>query len=140
MSDQAFLARILLACSRGATRLFRNNVGVGWIGKVEKPSRPIQVMIYPGDVVIRKARPLHAGLCEGSGDLIGWESREIKPEHVGQTWAVFASLEAKEGAGRLSPSQRNFRDQVLAAGGIAGEVRSVEEARALVGLDKSDER
>ena len=140
VSDHAFLSRVLIACSRGTTRLFRNNVGVGWIGKVERPSRPVQVMIYPGDVVIRKARPLHAGLCEGSGDLIGWDSREIKPEHVGQTWAVFASLEGKEGTGRLSPSQRNFRDQVLAAGGIAGEVRSVEDATRLLTLDKSDER
>lgn len=132
MSDHAFLSRILLACSRGSCRLFRNNVGVGWIGRVEKPSRPVQVMIYPGDVVIRKARPLHAGLAEGSGDLCGWVSREIKPEHVGQTWAVFASLEGKEGTGRLSPAQRGWMNAVQAAGGIAAEVRSVEDAERAV--------
>ena len=84
MSDRPFLTRVLLACARGPVRLFRNNNGVGWIGKVERPSRPITVTVFPGDVVIRKARPLHAGLCEGSGDLIGWRTVEITPEMVGQ--------------------------------------------------------
>lgn len=137
MSDHALLTRILLACSRGPVRLFRNNVGVGWIGKLEKPSRPVQVMVFPGDVVLRKARPLHAGLTEGSGDLIGWVSREIKPEHVGQTWAVFASLEGKEGTGRLSPAQRGWMTAVTMAGGIAAEVRSVDDAIAAVKLNET---
>lgn len=133
MSDHAFLTRLLLAVSRGPVRMFRNNVGQGWVGKSWRcPSRQ-SVMLESGDVVIRKARPLHAGLVEGSGDLIGWASREIKPEHVGQTWAVFASLEAKEGAGRLSAEQKNWRAQVLQAGGIAAEVRSIEDAVAAVG-------
>lgn len=132
VSDTPFLKRLLLACSRGPVRLFRNNVGTGWVGKVERPSRAVQVLVSPGDVVIRRARPLHAGLFEGSGDLIGWESREIKPEHVGQTWAVFVSLEAKEGTGRLSPAQRQWRDQVQAAGGVAEEVRSVEDAQGVL--------
>lgn len=138
MSDTPFLKRILLACSRGSTRLFRNNVGVGWTGKVERAARPTQVTIYPGDVLIRNARPLHAGLCEGSGDLIGWESRVVTPEMVGTRVAVFASLEAKEGRGVMRGNQKNWRDQVLAAGGIAGEVRSVDDALALV--KSSDER
>lgn len=55
-------------------------------------------------------------------------SGEITPEMVGQRIAQFVSLEAKEGAGRMSPEQRNWRDQVLAAGGLALEVRSVEDA------------
>jgi hypothetical protein len=130
VSDRPFLTRILLACSRGPVRLFRNNVGQGWVGKSERVTRPAQVMVYPGDVVIRKARPLHAGLFEGSGDLIGWETREIRAEHVGQRWAVFVSLEAKEGTGRLSPAQRTWREQVAAAGGVAAEVRSVDDAQA----------
>lgn len=128
MSDSPFLKRILLAVSRGPVRVFRNNNGVGWIGKLERPARATQVTVFPGDVVLRKARPLHAGLAEGSGDLVGWVSREIRPEHVGQTWAVFASLEAKEGTGRLSTAQSSWLAAVQAAGGIAAEVRSVEDA------------
>lgn len=133
MSDHAFLTRILLACSRGRARLFRNNVGQGWVGKSTRFARTETIVVHPGDVVIRRARPLHAGLAEGSGDLIGWVSREIHPEHIGQVWAVFASLEAKEGAGRLEPAQRAWLGAVLAAGGIAAEVRSVEDAERAIG-------
>ncbi|MBP7622416.1 MAG: VRR-NUC domain-containing protein [Xanthomonadales bacterium] len=133
MTDTAFLNRILIACSRGRVRLFRNSVGIGWIGKTERVTRPTQIMVNPGDVVIRKARALHAGLTEGSGDLIGWESREIKVEHVGQTWAVFASVEGKQGSDRLRPAQTVWRDQVRAAGGIAGVAKSPEDAREMFG-------
>ena len=141
MSDTAFLNRMLLACSRGPVRLFRNSVGIGWIGKTERVTRATSVMVYPGDVVIRKARALHAGLTEGSGDLIGWESRTIHPEHVGQTWAVFASVEGKQGSDRLRPAQIVWRDQVRAAGGIADAARSPEEAKAMfLGGGESDER
>lgn len=136
MSDHALLTRILLACSRGPVRLFRNNVGVGWTGKLEKPSHPVQVTVYPGDVVLRKARPLHAGLTEGSGDLIGWRTVTVTPEMVGQQLAVFVSLEGKEGTGRLSPAQRGWMTAVRMAGGIAAEVRSVEDAVAAVKLNE----
>jgi hypothetical protein len=132
VSDAPFLKRILLACSRGSARLFRNNNGVGWVGKSVRIDKPGPVHLNAGDVVIRAARPLHAGLIGGSGDLIGWRSFVIQPEDVGRRVAVFCSIEAKEGTGRMSPEQRNFRDQVLAAGGIAGEVRSVEDAERLL--------
>jgi hypothetical protein len=132
VSDGPFLNRLLLACSRGASRLFRNNVGQGWVGRSTRITKPGPYQLKAGDVVVHSARPLHAGLITGSGDLIGWHSTVIQPEDVGRRVAVFASLEAKEGTGRMSPEQRNFRDQVLAAGGIAGEVRSVEDAEALL--------
>ena len=129
MSDRPFLNRILLACSRGPARLFRNNNGQGWVGKSWRcPKDGTTVTLSAGDVVVRNARPLHAGLCEGSGDLIGWRTVEITPEMAGTRIAQFVSLEAKEGSGRLSPEQRNWRDQVLAAGGLALEVRSAEDA------------
>lgn len=136
--DTSFLNLLLLKLSRGPVRLFRNSVGVGWVGKSTRFSRAETVIVQPGDVLIRNARALHAGLIEGSGDLIGWVTREVTPDMVGTRVAVFASAEAKEGAGRMSEAQRNWRDQVIAAGGIAGEVRSVEDGRALLGL--SDER
>lgn len=128
--DTARLNRILLACSRGAVRLFRNSIGLGWVGKSWRcPKDGTVVTLQVGDVVVRKARPLHAGLLKGSGDLIGWVEREIRPEHVGQTWAVFVSLEDKGPGDRSDADQVNWRDQVRAAGGLAAEVRSVEDAR-----------
>lgn len=129
MSDNPFLKRILLACSRGATRLFRVNNGLGWVGKSWRcPTDGTNVVLNAGDVVVRNARPLHAGLVDGGSDLIGW----TVVEHAGRRFAVFTALEGKEGTGRLSPAQRQFLEAVKAAGGIAAEVRSVEEAAAAV--------
>lgn len=134
MSENARLNRILLACSRGSARLFRNVVGLGWVGKSWRcPKDGTTVTLQEGDVVVRKARPLHAGLLKGSGDLIGYVSVVITPSMVGQTVAVFASLEDKGEGDRSREDQVNWRNQVRLAGGIAAEVRSVEDAqRALL--------
>lgn len=132
-SDTGFLNTLLLRLSRGPVRLFRNSVGLGWVGKSWRAPSRQTVTVEPGDVVIRKARPLHAGLFTGSGDLIGWRTVEVTPDMVGQKLAVFVSLEAKEGTGEMRRHQRQWRDQVIEAGGVAAEVRSVEDAeRALL--------
>lgn len=89
--------------------------------------------MVPGDVLVKKARALHAGLFKGAGDILGWETIEITPEMVGRKVAVFVSMEGKEGAGRSEPDQVNWREQVRNAGGIAGEVRSIEDAQRLLG-------
>ena len=75
-SEMNTLRGILLHCGRGATRLFRNNVAGAWVGQSRRFSRAETVVVQPGDVLIRNARPLHAGLCEGSSDLIGWTVRD----------------------------------------------------------------
>ena len=70
---------------------------------------------------------------KGSADLIGWSSVTITADMVGQTVAVFTSIEVKSATGRLRPEQRQWLEAVQAAGGIAGVARSVEDARALLG-------
>ncbi len=100
-------------------KIFRNNVGMGWIGK----SKNIN-----GNVIIADARALHAGLCEGSSDLIGWTTVEITPDMVGKKIAVFTAIEVKAEGGRVSPKQRNFLDVVKQSGGIAGIASSPEGA------------
>ena len=65
---------VQIEASKIGVKLFRNNVAVGWVGKSERVTAPTVVKVYPGDVIIRKARPLHAGLCVGSSDLIGWKN------------------------------------------------------------------
>lgn len=123
MKESAIQQRILLACSRGATRLFRNNVGQAWAGKAER--------LPDGNVLIRDARPFHAGLCVGSSDLIGFSVVTITPEMVGRTVAIFSAVECKAAGGRVRPEQANFIEQVRKAGGIAGVARSDDEALAL---------
>ena len=80
-------------------------------------------------------RPVQFGLAKGSSDLIGWTTRTITPDMVGQRIAVFTSIEVKTATGRLRPEQRQWLDAVAAAGGIAGVARSVEDAMGLTGVD-----
>ena len=115
------MRRVMDAVGRlSAVRIFRNTVGMGWVGQATRRR--------DGTVVIKNARPLHAGLFAGSGDLIGWTTIEIRPEHVGSQIAVFTSIEVKDGSGRPDEDQLNWADQVRKAGGIAVIARSEEDA------------
>jgi len=109
-SEQTVQQEIRIACSTGNTRLFRNNTGT---------------------LKDANGRPVQFGLCKGSADLIGWTTRTITTDMVGQQVAVFTSIEVKTATGRIKPEQQQWLDAVQAAGGIAGVARSVEHAQAL---------
>jgi hypothetical protein len=111
VSEQQIQQHIRIACSNGDTRLFRNNTGT---------------------LKDANGRPVQFGLCKGSADLIGWTTRTITPDMVGQQVAVFTSIEVKSATGRLRPEQRQWLEAVQAAGGIAGVARSVEDAQSLI--------
>ena len=80
----------------------------------------------------QQGRPVQFGLAKGSADLIGWTTRTITPDMVGQPVAVFTSIEVKTPTGRVSPEQRQWLEAVQAAGGIAGVARSVDDALRIV--------
>lgn len=111
MSERAIQNEILLAASTAGWTLFRNNVGVGWAGEASK--------LPDGSVLIRNPRPLHAGLCTGSSDLIGWRPLLIGPEHIGTMVAQFAAVEVKTKTGRATKDQANFLRVVEEAGGVS---------------------
>jgi hypothetical protein len=112
MTPESILLRaIQLTLSRTGARLFRNNTGVGWTGDVTRLSG--------NDVLIRNARPLHAGLTKGSSDLIGWTPVTITAEMVGLTMAVFTAIEGKTERQRPTTEQDTFLRAVERAGGIA---------------------
>lgn len=110
-SEQRIQQEIRIACSKGSTRLFRNNTGT---------------------LRDQNGRPVQFGLCKGSADLIGWRTVTITEDMVGQQAAVFLSIEVKTATGRLRPEQQQWLDAVQAAGGIAGVARSVSDAEALL--------
>lgn len=126
MSESSLLAKVMLHV--GAlehVRVFRNNTGMGWQGKGGK--RP------DGMVVLQDARPIHAGLIKGSSDLIGWTTVKITADMVGKEVAIFTAIETKKQGGKgPSDEQDTFLTNVKKAGGIAGHVRTVDEASALV--------
>lgn len=115
---EASVLSLILRLGRGATRLFRNQVGT---------------------YTLADGRVISSGLCKGSSDAIGWHSIEITPEMVGRRVAVFVALEAKSDTGRPTREQMAFIAAVRAAGGIAGIVRSSEDAEKLLtqGVDTS---
>ena len=130
MSEHVIQQQILLAHGSGSVRLWRNNVGTGWAGQATKVTggnlRAVSQALRPGDVVIRQGRPLHAGLCVGSSDLIGY--RQV--DGVAQ----FVALEVKSATGRATKEQVQFLDHIQAAGGLAGIARSVDDAAAILRL------
>lgn len=134
MNEHEIQQRLLLALGKGDTRLFRNNVALGWVGQTQPIKQRTSVLLHPGDAVIRHARPLHAGLCRGSADLIGWKTITITPDMVGQTFAVFTAIEVKSPTGRVTPEQAAFVKMVRRAGGLSGIARSVDEGREILDL------
>ena len=130
MSEHITQQQILLAHGSGSVRLWRNNVGTGWAGQATKVTagnlRTVSQALRPGDVVIRQGRPLHAGLCVGSSDLIGY--RQV--DGVAQ----FVALEVKSATGRPTAQQVQFIDHINAVGGLAGIARSVDDAAAILRL------
>lgn len=117
-------ARILLGVGAlPQTRLFRQNVGQAWAGEA----------IKSGNIVtIKNPRPLVAGLCKGSSDLIGWTTVVVTPEMVGKPLAVFTAIECKTASGKPTPEQVNFIERVQEAGGFAGVARSVDDALEII--------
>ena len=130
MSEHITQQQILLAHGSGSVRLWRNNVGTGWAGQATKVTggnrQAIAAGLRPGDVVIRQGRPLHAGLCVGSSDLIGYR--------VVDRVAQFVALEVKSANGRPTAQQLQFIDHINAVGGLAGIARSVDDAAAILQL------
>lgn len=126
MPEKNLMESIRLAVgSRGDCRIFRNNVGVAHQGRVLSKTS--------GQVVLGGTRMIRFGLFPGSADLIGWKTITVTPDMVGQRIARFLSLECKSESGTSSREQETWIRAVRAAGGIAGVVRSVEDAEWLVG-------
>lgn len=133
MKEQNILKTILLTVTQFTeSRLFRNNTGTGWVGQSKRITKPTTVKLDVGDVVIRQARVLRAGLCVGSSDLIGWNTKVITQDMVGKKIAIFTAVEVKKPSGRATKEQINFINVVRKNGGIAGIAKSGEQAVEMI--------
>ena len=123
MTESELQALILRAAgSKPHVRIFRNQVGEGYVGKALRDAE---------GVFLRDARHVRMGLFPGSGDLIGWRTVLITQDMVGDEIAQFLSIEVKTPNGRLRPDQMNWQDQVNHAGGHAIIARSVSDVDSL---------
>ncbi len=69
------------------------------------------------------------GLCVGSSDLIGWRTRTVTQDMVGQPIAQFVAIEVKTDKGNLTEEQIAFLATVRLAGGVSMMVRGEGELR-----------
>lgn len=127
------MRRLQKLASRLGARLFRQNTGIGWVGfKPEQISVARTVRVFPGDVVLRRARPFHAGF-PGLSDTGGWSPLLITADHVGDTVAIYTQAEIKDGA-RPTTEQLAWIDAVNAAGGRAGIARNESELSEILNM------
>lgn len=124
----ALMNRCMLALSKAGASVWRNTTAAGWAGKSFSLSAGEVYRARGGERVVLDAYPIKAGLCEGSGDIIGLLSIEITPDMVGERVAVFCSWEVKDGKGRPTKPQENFAGHIAMAGGIGEIIRSEAEA------------
>lgn len=116
--------------SKFGARVFRNNNGKAYQGDPVRPTFPTKLTVMPGDVLLRKARLIHFGLGDGSGDQIGWRSVTITPDMVGKKIAQFVSFEEKTKRGVVHPDQLKWLLAVQFAGGVAAIIRDpIEDVR-----------
>ena len=96
MLESDFMRQIMLLATQAGARVFRNNVGLAWMGKKSRQG---------STVTIQGAVPVKFGLCVGSSDLIGW--------------VPVTAIETKGHRTGITPEQVNFLSQVANGGGIA---------------------
>jgi hypothetical protein len=135
MSDETPTNQVksyMVAASKLGARLFRRNVGMGWIGGAKKFAEAATIRVAPGDVLIRQARPFHNG-TEGQYDMTGWQTVTITPDMVGTQIAQVVEIEAKQGSGRETKEQIAWGECVNRAGGKAGVARSLEDIARILG-------
>jgi hypothetical protein len=102
----------MLKCSRGASRLFRNNIGA---------------------LQDRTGRFVTYGVGNpGGSDLLGWVSVVVTDEMVGARIAIFTSIEVKRLGEHPALEQLDWLAMVTAAGGRAGVAHSAEEAQEII--------
>jgi hypothetical protein len=122
-SETDLMRRLQKLATMLTSRLFRNNTGMAWQGKMRKNR--------DGSITLQNPRPLHAGLVVGGSDLIGWTPVRITQAMVGDTVAVFTAVEVKKGT-KPSKEQEAFIEAVRKAGGYAGIARDDRDLTAIL--------
>ena len=115
MNEETKLMRlIMIALSNAHCITWRNETSGAYVGKVIHKDARI--------VTLQNAQLMTFGLCVGSADIIG----------IHKPTGRFLAFEVKTKTGRPTKEQLNFIEQVRAANGIAGIVRSAQDALDLL--------
>lgn len=137
MAEGALLKKFMLEYSKIGSRLFRANSGRAWTGKSVGPFKESKkVDVYPGDILIRKARPFH-GMQAGTSDLIGWTTIQITPDMIGQSAAIFTAAELKTAGTATTQKQHAYIRTVNEAGGIGVIAKQLDDLLKAVSTFKN---
>jgi hypothetical protein len=113
-TEADFMRRCMKRATELGARLYRNNVGV---------------------LPDKRGIPVRYGLATGSSDLIGFVPVTVTPDMVGQTLAVFVSVETKAGRGKATKEQDQWLAMVAKHGGRAGIARTDDDLDQIIGVD-----
>jgi hypothetical protein len=128
IKENALIKWRLLNMDKRNERLFRINSGMGWIGSDSvRVSKPTAVKMYPGDLLLRKARAFH-GAPEGTPDICGFTSVTVTLDMVGRRVAIFTGIEVKA-TGDLRPRQKKVGELIRRMGGIFTVLREVDSGK-----------
>ena len=117
--------------------VYRVNTGRGYVSGMG----PAGISkLTDNSILMKAARPIPLGfinarneVVDGVSDLNGWTSIVITPEMVGQTIAVFTSIETKRTKGGVtSVAQSKWIENITRAGGIAFVANSAHTAKAML--------
>jgi len=124
MSEQQEQRLVQREATLRGHRLFRNNTGKAWVGKVVKRTKEL--------ITLQHYRRFHGGLCVGSPDLVGWTVVTITPDMVGRRIGVFTGVEMKGKRGKARPEQEKFIEIASSFGCFCGVCRSIEDYAELI--------
>lgn len=130
MAEADLMRRLQKLASSLGARLFRQNTGMAWVGKVQRG--PGRIVLGHGDIVIRNARPFHAGF-KGMSDLGGFAPVVVTPEMIGTTVPIYSQVEVKED-GEPTEEQSAWIAYVISVGGRAGIARNDDDLRAILNI------
>lgn len=123
---QVLTNKVREAVSHTGARLFNVHVGKFWAGNPKRFDSTQVVEVHKGDVLLRRARLINSGI-EGMADLIGPTPVVVTPEMVGQTLAIYTTVEIKT-TDYPTEAQKKWIAAVKKMGGRAGIARTPEDA------------
>ncbi len=123
MSESDLYGEILREHSNGATRVFRQNAGMAYQGRVVERT--------PHRLILAPWYPIRLGIA-GMSDLGGLTSVLVTESMLGQQVGIDIAIECKAGRARPTEEQAAYIAMVQRLGGRAGIARSVEEAGRII--------
>lgn len=119
-----------IRASKLKARLWRQNSGLLWAGRVQRIEKTDDYRLEAGCIVIHRPQAIRAGF-PGISDGGGYCMVTVTPEMVGSALPVVLQVETKANTG-VTDEQRKFIAHVRSVGGRAGVARSADDVDRIV--------